>query len=137
MAEADRGVRHARSSPTLPAVIVRERGGSSIPEAIVIESRSRGVLDRPLSRATTVTMQRLVIPGRCEASNPESRDSPMCNCTPEVRVFDAPRNDVSNKDDYSDSGAVSLLTLQASSPAKAGDPVFQRRQWSNREAAAY
>jgi hypothetical protein len=22
-----------------------------------------------------------VIPGRCEASNPESRDSPMCNCT--------------------------------------------------------
>src|SRR5260221_14255121 len=26
-----------------------------------------------------------VIPGRCEASNPESRDSPMCNCTSEVR----------------------------------------------------
>src|SRR5882672_6497428 len=26
--------------------------------------------------------------------NPESRDSPMCNCTSEVRVFDAPRNDV-------------------------------------------
>src|ERR1700755_2464268 len=25
-----------------------------------------------------------VIPGRCEASNPESRDSPMCNCTSEV-----------------------------------------------------
>jgi len=26
---------------------------------------------------------------------------------------------------------------QSSSPAKAGDPVFQRRQWLNREAAAY
>src|ERR1700722_15768378 len=25
-----------------------------------------------------------VVPGRCEASNPESRDSPMCNCTSEV-----------------------------------------------------
>src|SRR5260370_42704049 len=25
-----------------------------------------------------------VIPGRCEASNPESRDSPMCNCTSAV-----------------------------------------------------
>jgi len=24
---------------------------------------------------------RVVIPGRCEASNPEPRDSPMCNCT--------------------------------------------------------
>src|SRR5664279_3605168 len=34
-----------------------------------------------------------VIPGRCKASNPESRDSPMCNCTSEVRAFDAPRND--------------------------------------------
>src|ERR1700704_3257604 len=39
------------------------------------------------SRLTTV------IPRRCKASNPESRDSPMCNCTSEVRVFDAPRND--------------------------------------------
>src|SRR6185295_17150369 len=27
--------------------------------------------------------------------------------------------------------------IQLSSPAKAGDPVFQRRQWLNREAAAY
>src|SRR5258708_1855106 len=126
MAEADRGVRHARSSPTFTAVIVRESGRSSIPEAIVIESRSRGVVDRPLSRAMTVTMERLVIPGQCEAPNPESRDSPMCNCKSEVRVFDAPRNDVSNKDDYNDSGAVSLLTLQASSPAKARDPAFHR-----------
>ena len=25
-----------------------------------------------------------VIPGRCEAANAESRDSPMCNCTSEV-----------------------------------------------------
>ena len=35
----------------------------------------------------------VVIPGRSKASNPESRDSPMCNCTSEVRVVDAPRND--------------------------------------------
>src|SRR5882672_7016364 len=27
-----------------------------------------------------------VVPGRCEASNPEPRDSPMCNCTSEVRT---------------------------------------------------
>jgi len=26
----------------------------------------------------------IVIPGRCEASNPESRDSPVRNCAPEV-----------------------------------------------------
>src|SRR6476646_2858856 len=29
----------------------------------------------------------LVIPGRCEASNPESRDSPMRNCASEVWSF--------------------------------------------------
>src|SRR3981189_1766817 len=34
-----------------------------------------------------------VIPGRCEASNPESRDSPMCNCTSEVWSFGPSRND--------------------------------------------
>src|SRR5207244_8494283 len=28
-----------------------------------------------------------VIPGRCEASNPESRDSPVRNCAPEVWSF--------------------------------------------------
>jgi len=37
------------------------------------------------------------IPGRREAANPESRDSPMCNCTSEVRLFDAPRNDASSQ----------------------------------------
>src|SRR5258705_14022926 len=35
-----------------------------------------------------------VIPGRCEASNPESRDSLMCNCTSEVWSFGPSRNDV-------------------------------------------
>jgi len=34
-----------------------------------------------------------VIPGRCEASNPESRDSLMCNCTSEVWSFGPSRND--------------------------------------------
>src|SRR5262249_1993619 len=43
-----------------------------------------------MSRPSTFA---LVIPGRCEASNPESRGSPVRNCAPEVRVFDAPRND--------------------------------------------
>jgi hypothetical protein len=36
-----------------PAVIAREGGRSSIPETLMIESRSRGVLDHPLSRVTT------------------------------------------------------------------------------------
>src|SRR6478672_8181659 len=38
----------------------------------------------------------MVIPGRCAASNPEPRDSPMCNCTSVVRLFEAPRNDGGN-----------------------------------------
>src|SRR2546428_320583 len=36
---------------------------------------------------------RTVIPGRVEDSNPESRDSPMCNCTSEVWSFGPSRND--------------------------------------------
>jgi len=31
-----------------------------------------------------LTARVLVIPGRCKASNPESRDSPMRNCASEV-----------------------------------------------------
>ena len=34
-----------------------------------------------------------VIPGRVEDANPESRDSPMCNCTSEVWSFGPSRND--------------------------------------------
>src|SRR5882757_988815 len=34
-----------------------------------------------------------VIPGRCEAAIPESRDSPMCNCTSEVWCNAPSRND--------------------------------------------
>jgi hypothetical protein len=33
------------------------------------------------------------IPGRCEASNPESRDSPMRNCASEVWYLRTIRND--------------------------------------------
>jgi len=36
---------------------------------------------------------KVVIPGRCEASNPESRDSPMRNCASEVWSFGPSRND--------------------------------------------
>jgi hypothetical protein len=38
------------------SVIVREGGRSSIPETLMIEPRSRGVLDHPLSRVTTASM---------------------------------------------------------------------------------
>src|SRR5258705_2201430 len=31
-----------------------------------------------------------VIPGRCEASNPESRDTSMCNCTSKAGPSDHP-----------------------------------------------
>jgi hypothetical protein len=34
-----------------------------------------------------------VIPGRIEDANPESKDSPMCNCTSEVWSFGPSRND--------------------------------------------
>jgi hypothetical protein len=50
-------------------------------EASVTESRSRSVLDTPRSMTTRcgaarrLANPRSVIPGRCEASNPESRDS--------------------------------------------------------------
>src|SRR3982074_1473764 len=42
---------------------------------------------------TSFASSELVIPGQCEASNPESRDSPMCNCTSEVWSFGPSRND--------------------------------------------
>jgi hypothetical protein len=38
----------ARNDDTSSAVIVRESGRSSIPETLMIESRGRGVLDRPV-----------------------------------------------------------------------------------------
>src|SRR5215467_10793384 len=38
----------------------------------------------------------LVIPGRCEASNPESRDSSMRNCASVVWSFGPSRNDGKN-----------------------------------------
>src|SRR5665213_225351 len=34
-----------------------------------------------------------IFPGCAEGADPESRDSPMCNCTSEVRCFASPRND--------------------------------------------
>ena len=37
-----------------------------------------------------VRLRLVVIPGRCKASNPESRDSPGCNCTPESGPSDHP-----------------------------------------------
>jgi hypothetical protein len=48
-----------------------------------------------------------VIPGRCEASNPESRDSPMRNCASEAWSFGPSRND----------GACSELSLRSTKVA--------------------
>jgi hypothetical protein len=42
----------------------------------------------------------------------------------------APRNDVESVQDF-------ISNTPLSSSAKADDPVFQRRRWLNREAAAY
>jgi hypothetical protein len=39
---------HENQRATLSAVIVRESGRSSIPETLMMESRGRGVLDRPV-----------------------------------------------------------------------------------------
>src|ERR1700737_5440695 len=50
-------------------------------------SRRRKRLFSPASSDSTV------IPGRVEDANPESRDSPMCNCTSEVWSFGPSRND--------------------------------------------
>jgi hypothetical protein len=36
-------------------VVIPAKAGTSIPEAVAIESRSRGVLDRPHARAMTAT----------------------------------------------------------------------------------
>src|SRR4029077_16843615 len=45
---------------------------------------------RVLDRGASI---QAVIPGRCEASNPESRDSPMRNCASEVWSLGPSRND--------------------------------------------
>ncbi len=47
------GAMRRKNAGVYSVVIVREGGRSSIPEAAVIEPRSRGVLDTPPSRGTT------------------------------------------------------------------------------------
>jgi hypothetical protein len=52
------------------------------------------LLTRPARGKGSSRRNATVIPGRCEASNPESRDSPMRNCASEVWSFGGPsRND--------------------------------------------
>jgi hypothetical protein len=46
------------SGATLSTVIVREGGRSSIPETLMIESKSRGVLDTPHARGMTAVFLR-------------------------------------------------------------------------------
>src|ERR1700692_735326 len=57
------------------------------------DARHRGQTD---SRSAGGVTPSSVIPGRVEDANPESRNSPMCNCTSEVWSFGPSRNDDSN-----------------------------------------
>jgi hypothetical protein len=54
-----------------------------------------------------------VIPGRCEASNPESRDSPMRNCASEVWSFGPSRNDGESTYDFESTNDFMLATRSA------------------------
>src|SRR6185295_18997995 len=62
--------------------------------------RRRGRMKRGIMLALpSLRAQRtyVVISGRCGASNPESRDSPVRNCAPEDWSFGPPRNDSEKK----------------------------------------
>jgi hypothetical protein len=66
----------AHRAPGIPCALYFRRG-----ETILQNS---GTARREIADAYVGLDGNAVIPGRCEASNPESRDSPMCNCTSEV-----------------------------------------------------
>ena len=67
------GAMRRENADTHSTVIVREGGRSSIPEAAVMESISRGVLDTPPSRGTTVVVAiRYFTSLRAKRSNPLS-----------------------------------------------------------------
>src|SRR5882762_6429935 len=68
-------------------------GLSLLVDAIAVVSP----LSRSLSVSANEANSRGVIPGWSEGPDPESRDSPMCNCTSEVRRFASPRNDRSSR----------------------------------------
>src|SRR6185436_11377822 len=77
-------------------------------------ARRRGRMKRGIMLALpSLRAQRtyVVIPGRCEAANPESRDSPVRNCAPEVWSFGPSRND----------GACSCALLRRRIPARTTD----------------
>src|SRR3982074_143714 len=61
---------------------------------------------------TSFASSELVIPGQCEASNPESRDSPMCNCTSEVWSFGPSRNDGTTTNDNTRQKLMNDIVLQ-------------------------
>ncbi len=85
-------------------VIAREGGRSSIPETPLIESSSRGVLDTPPSRGMTVQWRVGISSSLLTKRSLVARMSAAT------------------------SGATLTLHIPPSSPAKAGDPVFQRQQ---------
>src|SRR6478736_9109882 len=78
-------------------VIVRESGRSSIPETPMIEPRSRGVLDRPPSRATTAVIGDTHYPTSfrgARSASPESiSPQRLWSDGFRTRRFASPRND--------------------------------------------
>ena len=64
------GAARRENADTHSAVIVREGGRSSIPEAAVIESRSRSVLDTPHSRSMTAVRVTTDLRGKCLRDEP-------------------------------------------------------------------
>src|SRR5258708_17976069 len=77
--------------------IARETAGAartrSSPRPLFLEGEVSSKTSGALRRENAKSYLSVVIPGRCEASNPEARDSPGCNCTPEVWSFGPSRND--------------------------------------------
>src|ERR1700694_1512818 len=69
----------------------RKRASRTMRPAAILRDARKSALLR--MRSEKFHNRLFVIPGRRAASNPESRDSPMCNCTSEVWTFGPSRND--------------------------------------------
>src|SRR5437879_9420207 len=83
----------SRARPT-----IRDDVASSVGPPNIMVPRHIGEIFRPLRPSWRYCIGQIlrvcpVIPGRIEDANPESRDSPMCNCTSEVWSCGPSRND--------------------------------------------
>src|SRR6202043_3061730 len=63
--------------------LARSDGGRSLDLHLQLAGRAPAA-DRLGAVSGEIGISYAVIPGRVEDANPESRDSPMCNCTSEV-----------------------------------------------------